>query len=116
MKKLIVAAAIAMATSTASAWEHAQNPDRFPSFGITYSGQAEEGDYKLLGASQDVESTTRSLILDTRLPLSSSFTLSLGLGSTGENYKGKENASFNADELDTKGGVFFISGRYYFNR
>jgi len=67
--------------------EFPKNPDRFPSFGITLESQSLEGDFKSPSApafgSQDVESTSRRLTFDTRLPLSNSFTLNLALGLVG---------------------------------
>jgi hypothetical protein len=116
MKKVLFAVAILTSTFPVFGWEHPNNPDRFPSLGLSYTGIAEDGDYKTQGFSQDIESSSAALILDTRLPLSNSFTLSLGLGATGTNVKGESNAVFDADELDTSGGLFTISGRYYFNK
>lgn len=116
MRKFILIVIIIAATSPAFAWEHPNNPDRFPSLGLSYTGVSEDGDYKTQGFSQDIESSSGALILDTRLPLSNSFTLSVGLGAVGTNVKGESNAVFAADELDTSGGLFTISGRYYFNK
>lgn len=115
VKSVLVVTAL-IAPTALFAWEHPQNPDRFPSLGFTYTGISEEGEYETLGFRQDIESKSGLLLLDTRLPLSNSFTLSVGLGATGTRVKGEDNAAFNADDLDTSGGLFTISGRYYFNK
>lgn len=114
LKKLMILSLI-LSPSLSFAWEHPQNPDRFPSLGLTLDGTSASGDYTTAGFKQDVDSETSEILLDTRLPLSNSFTLSIGLGATGTTFKGKENPNFFSSETKTNGGHFFITGRYYFN-
>jgi hypothetical protein len=117
MKRFLsIVSLLAMVPASSFAWEHPKNPDRFPSIGFTYSSTAEEGEMKTQGATQDVETAGGALVLDTRLPLSNSFTLNVGLGLTASTVEGKDNQYFYGSETDTKGGTFFIGGRYYFNK
>jgi len=116
LKAVAVSCLALSLASSASAWEKAKNPDRFPSIGLTYTGIAEDGEYKTLGFTQDTELLSRSLVLDTRLPLSDSFTLNLGLGTTASEIEGEESAAFNADEFESSGALFTVGGRFYFNR
>ena len=116
LSKLLLVVITMLVPSASFAWEHPMNPDRFPSLGFTYSGSAEDGEFTSAGTRQDVEVVSGGLFLDTRLPLSNSFTLSFGLGAVGSNVKGKDSPTLFSSESDTSGGSFFISGRYYFNR
>jgi len=54
-------------------------------------------------------------IIDTRLPISNSFTLDLALGSVSNSYKSDETAGFDSTKYEGKGGYFKIGARYYFN-
>jgi hypothetical protein len=116
MKTLIAIAALLLSPVVSSAWEFQKNPDRFPSLGLTYTGTEEDGDYNALQSFQDVEGKRKSLILDTRLPLSNSFTLSLGFGKASTHVIGLESPYYNANDLNTSGTTMVISGRYYFSR
>lgn len=116
MKKFILAAML-LAPTAGYCWEFPKNPDRFPSLGFNYTGVAETGNIKATNnEGQDLETKSGALVLDTRMPLSDSFTLYLGIGATSSNIKGKESSSLLANETDTSGGLFTIGGRYYFNR
>lgn len=115
MKKIIMLL-LFVTPSLSHAWEVPKNPDRFPSLGLTYTGVSETGDYNIQGYKQDVETTNRSLIADLRLPLATSFTLSIGVGGTHSEVLGKENFNFYGSKTDTSGGLFTISGRFYFNQ
>lgn len=114
MKKLMFAVALLLPT-VGFCWEHPKNPDRFPSVGFSLSGSAEDGDYKTQGVSQDLESKGSSLFVDTRLPLSNSFTLSVGLGTTKSTVDAKDNPFFFGSKSQLSGSVFSIGGRFYFN-
>jgi len=100
--------------------EFPKNPDRFPSFGITLESQSLEGDFKSPSApafgSQDVESTSRRLTFDTRLPLSNSFTLNLALGLVGGEAEAEETSLLHSAKTEQDGTYFRIGARYYFNR
>lgn len=115
MKKTFFTVSLLLAPIIVSAREYPNNPDRFPSLGLTYTGESGTGQYKTLGVSQDLSTAANTLILDTRLPLSSSFTLSLALGGTGTSVKAEPNAFFTDAKTDSSNGFFTISGRYYFN-
>ena len=116
MFRLFIALSLVVIPSLSFAWEHPKNPDRFPSLGLTYAANALEGDFASAGTSQDIESESSELLIDTRLPLSDSFTLSVGLGGVSTNTKGKDSPTLFSSETDASGGSFVISGRWYFNR
>lgn len=122
MKKLIALfmVAVVIGVVKCNAWEYPQNPDRFPSIGLNLSGENGTGDVKYpsmpaLG-SQDLSGTSSAFILDTRLPLSNSFTLNLALGGTSSELKGDANATFESSKQTMSGGIFNIGVRYYFNK
>ncbi len=119
MKKLIVASLIAASSTIAHAWEHPLNPDRFPSIGASLSGSSTGGDASYPSApfvgSQNVEHNTGMFVVDTRLPLSNSFTLGLAVGSISQKTTVDETPNLDSQKFDGRGGYFSISGRYYFN-
>ena len=102
------------------AGEHPLNPDRFPSIGLSLSGQGVSGDQTFPSApgvgAQDREDSLGMFIIDTRLPLSNSFTLELALGSVSYLEESKETVSLNSAKFDGTGGYFKIGARWYFNK
>lgn len=118
MKKWIVAGAFVLAAGAAQAREFALNPDRFPSIGLSLEGEGYEGETKFpsAGLKQDSEFGYSRLTIDTRLPLSNSFTLELALGSVGRRYEADETPFLDSVDERQGGGYFRIGGRYYFNR
>ncbi|MBK8871976.1 MAG: hypothetical protein IPN19_13320 [Elusimicrobia bacterium] len=45
MKRVMLAGLIAaLGVGTGNAWEHPQNPDRYPSIGLELAGQSTDGD------------------------------------------------------------------------
>lgn len=120
MKKIIFAAILVTLTSTFSfAWECPKNPDRFPSIGLSLSGQAASADQSYpsfpTGGSQNREDSVGMFILDTRLPLSNSFTLDFAIGSMHVKQTLDETATLDSQKYDANGGYFKIGARYYFN-
>src|SRR5512143_1402696 len=109
MKTFIYVAVLLLSSAVAHAWEYPQNPDRFPSVGFGVQGNFGTGHSSLGPFSIDSHITGVSPQIDTRLPLSNSFTLSLNAGygaSTGRSSSSKSTSD---------SGFFGIHGRYYFN-
>lgn len=115
MLKKLIAVSFLLLPSTVLAWEHPLNPDRFPSVGLSYEGATMEGEIKTQGVGQDTEIRTGLLLLDARLPMSNSFTLELGIGSSAMELEAKESPFFFAGENKTTGAFTRIGARYYFN-
>jgi len=122
MKKLVAVLGLVTVVSVVNcgAWEYPQNPDRFPSIGLNLTGESMAGEVKspsfpALG-SQDIEGTDSTLVLDTRLPLSNSFTLNIALGGTRNETKYKQTPTQDSAEIKGDGGIFSIGCRYYFNK
>ena len=109
MKKLICALVLLLSAATAHAWEYPQNPDRFPSVGFGVQGNAGTGQSSSGPFSQDFHVTGVSPQIDTRLPLSNSFTLTLNAGYAASTTR----THFSKSTVDS--GAFAIQGRYYFN-
>jgi hypothetical protein len=120
MKRAILAGLLAaLGVGISNAWEHPQNPDRFPSIGLELAGQSTDGDWNSpsipSAGKQNVEINSSIFILDTRLPLSKSFTLSLALGTTASESKADATPVLASEKLEQSGGYFSIGARYYFN-
>ena len=102
------------------AGEHPLNPDRFPSIGLSLSGQGVSGDQTFPSApgvgALNREDSLGMFVIDTRLPLSNSFTLELALGSVSYLEESDESAFFNSSKFDASGGYFRIVARWYFNK
>jgi len=118
--RLAILAFVALGSSQAWGWEYPNNPDRFPSVGLSLSGQSVSGEVSYPSAPgagvQNAELSTGLFILDTRLPLSNSFTLNLALGSAAYAEKYEATQSLNSKKFESKsGGYFSIGARYYFN-
>lgn len=118
MKKIVLVAFAMAIASPMAAVEHPLNPDRFPSIGLSYEGFGSEGELEVRGTAfkQDVEESTAFLILDSRLPLSNSFTLDIAFGLVGARSELKETPALFGQETTQGGGYFRLGARYYFNR
>lgn len=109
MKTFICVAVLLLSSGVADAWEYPQNPDRFPSIGFGVAGNAGSGQSSSGPFSTNFHFSGVSPAIDTVLPLSNSFSLTLNVGygaSTTRSSSGKSTS-------DT--GFFGIHGRYYFN-
>lgn len=117
MKKLILALSLALAPSIIKA-EHANNPDRFTSLGLIYTGEALTGDNRAPAGpfSQDVDITKGSLGLDLRVPTSDSWTLNFGLAAVGQTIDFKDSPTLFGNKIETTGASVTIGARYYFNK
>lgn len=121
MKKRIVLILVgsALLSAAAQAWEHPANPDRFPSIGFSLQGYGTRSDVTVPSApgagKQESEDAIAFLILDTRLPLSDSFTLDLAIGSVGVKGTSQTTSAFLGTDVEGSGGYFRIGGRFYFN-
>jgi opacity protein-like surface antigen len=118
MKKTIIASLLVLCAAAAQAREYALNPDRVPSIGLSLEGEGFEGEtkYPSAGVKQDSELGYSRLTIDTRLPLSNSFTLELALGSVGRRFQADATPFIDSVDEKMNGGYFRIGGRYYFNR
>ena len=123
MKKIIYVAVLSLSSVVAHAWEYPQNPDRFPSVGFGVQGNIGSGESKTnstgfsrsTGSSRDFDVRGVSPHIDTRLPLSDSFTLSLNAGFTESTTKTHAVRSSPSSKSSVNSGVFGVEGRYYFN-
>ena len=109
MKTFIYVAVLLLSSAVAHAWEYPQNPDRFPSVGFGVQGNFGTGHSSSDGFSTDSHFSGVSPEIDTVLPLSNSFSLSLNAGYGASTSR----SSFGKSTSDS--GFFGIHGRYYFN-
>lgn len=120
MKKIILVVVLCSVPVVVNGWEFPKNPDRFPSVGLALSGQSLSGDQSSPSnpsvGSQGYETSIAMLAIDTRLPLSNSFTLDLALGSVSSDASADETIHLNSAKADATGGYFRIGARWYFNR
>lgn len=121
MKKIAaVVVMVVMYTSGLFAWEFSQNPDRFPSVGVTLYGEGSDGEASYPSApaigNQDVEYSEGRFSVDTRLPVSNSLSLNFELGTIKNTAKAKETLFLDSQNVDTKGAFIAIGARYYFNK
>ncbi|MGQ0644593.1 MAG: hypothetical protein ACT4O3_03780 [Elusimicrobiota bacterium] len=121
MKKLILAVGLAAGlAASVQAAEWPENPDRFPSVGLNYTGIFQSGDtkYDLIAggsASQDLSIDENYLVADLRLPVSNRMTLTGGLGFAGFMGELTKNAAAGADgqEQDATGVLVNLGVRFY---
>ena len=75
MKKMLIVAVMLLGQVARADWEFKENPDKYPSLGLNYTGSYLN--YPVLNETV----TQKSLVADARLPISEHFTLYLGIGS-----------------------------------
>jgi hypothetical protein len=94
-----------------------ENPDRFPSIGINYTGSFASGEGKAMAsgisATQDIEVAQGTFALDTRIPVSRSITLNGALGFYGYTDKAKETLLLAGQESNLGGLFLNIGVRFY---
>jgi hypothetical protein len=109
MKTFIYVTVLLLSSTVAHAWEYPQNPDRFPSVGFGVQGSAGTGQSSSRSFSTISHFTGVSPEIDTVLPLSNSFTLSLNAG------YGASTSRSSSSKSTSDSGFFGVHGRYYFN-
>ena len=117
MIKIIVAVLLCAGSINAFAGTFSDNPDHATSIGINYTGVATSGDLTLksggISASQDAETTSGALVIDTRIPVSQNVTLNAALGFVGFNATADETALLDGGESDESGMLFNVGVRFY---
>ena len=117
--KRFVALMMLLAAPTASlkAAQFEGNPDRMPSIGLNWAGSAEEGESTVFGggssAKQNVEVSNGAFVLDLRLPVSNSVTLSAAIGSSVTTVEAPETPLLFGQKSETDGVGFSLGVRFY---
>jgi hypothetical protein len=117
MKRLMLAAGLLMAAGIAGAGERPGNPDKFPSIGVFYTGQAMGGDSTFtssgLSTTQDATLRTGILSVDARFPVSNSVTLQGAIGTSWLTIDAEETSLLNGRKDDLGGLQFSFGARFY---
>lgn len=121
MRLFALAVLLVVLTTTPSfADEFERNPDRFPSIGLNLSFGGEKGTTEIedgfLSADQDTEIGIFRLTLDTRVPVSNSWTLYGALSLTGTAVEMDETFDLAGSNTETGGITINLGARYYFNK
>lgn len=116
---LCVLGIVMLEAGSAFAGGFENNPDRYPSIGLSLGLLGLSGDSSIKGAGvsdQDVESGTFDITIDTIIPVSPSLSLFGAFSLIGQNTTGKENADFFESETDLSGFGLRLGARMYFNQ
>lgn len=118
MKKLmLMVMLVGLSRVTARAAVYEGNPDKMPSIGLNLGGVSESGTSKATAsgasASQDMTVSSGHLVLDLRLPVSNSVTLSAAIGSVSTTVKAEETPILFGNDGKTSGVSFDVGVRFY---
>lgn len=118
MNKIMLALLVGfMAVVSVRAEGYEGNPDKIPSIGLNLGGSSESGDSTLKSAgtfaSQNMDVTTGHLVLDLRLPVSNSVTLSAAVGSLTTKVTAEETPLLFGNDSKTNGYDFEVGIRFY---
>jgi len=124
MQKLIIIllSAITLVASISGrvhAGSFEDNPDRYPSIGLSIGLQGLAGQSEIKGAGlsdQDVSSGIFDITLDSTIPVSPSVSFFGAFSLIGESVKYKENSDFFESQTDAAGFGLRLGARLYFNR
>jgi len=99
--------------------EYADNPDRFPSLGISIGLAGGSGTSELtavgLSAKQDTTFGASDITADFHLPVTNSVTLFGALSLLGQQEKFDETAQLAGQKIDFSGAAIRLGARIYFN-
>ena len=117
MKRLLMAGfLLGVFAGVAQAWPE-DNPDKYPSIGLSYTGIETEGDLTYMSsgfsARQDVESSLGIIMVDARFPVSRNITLHGGIGSVGTEATAKETNLLDGGKNDESGVAVNLGIRFY---
>jgi hypothetical protein len=125
MKKLIGLLLLAVAAPAHAVWEFPSNPDRFPSFGVKFSGQHLDGERHemdspnpLLSRDQvgPINSTYQTFGGDFRLPFNESATVTFGIDSIrATSHFTRQDAVYHEKQTQ-EGWNYSVGLRVYINR
>lgn len=118
MKKIILALLVGLISRvTARAEVYEGNPDKMPSIGLNLGGTSESGDSIVKGsgssATQNMNVSSGHLVLDLRLPVSNSVTLSAAIGSVATKVTADETPLLFGNDTKTNGLAFDVGIRFY---
>lgn len=117
MKKSSLLLLVFFLGGIASAGEYSGNPDRMPSVGLNFAGNAEDGDVTVFGSSasakQDVKAANAAFIVDLRMPISNSVTITGAIGSIASRFEAPETTLLLGQKSETSGISFSVGIRFY---
>lgn len=117
MKKYIMAGLLLASSVTVYAWEFPNNPDRYPSLGLNFSGQSLEGEREFVAgpqsAKQDGIYESGMLVLDGKFPVSNRITLNAAIGASSIRWGYDETPLLNFEENENSGTYFNLGIRFY---
>lgn len=118
MKKFMLALVlVGLSRVTARAEVYEGNPDRMPSIGLNLGGVSESGNSTVKGggasAVQDMTVSSGHLVLDLRLPVSNSVTLSAAIGSVSTKVTAEETPILFGNDAKSNGLSFDVGVRFY---
>ena len=110
-----------IAASPVLAADEPQNPDRYPSVGLTLRVGGVSGDSTVVNTAssfnekQNISEGRRELELDGRFPVSPSLTLTPALTLVGIRAKSDETGPLDGHDVSEGGFILSLGMRYYFN-
>jgi len=125
MKKrvLLVVLFLLVLSNNVSARGFVNNPDRFPSVGLSFGFSSLGGDASFPNSNVTpvavpigVDTQTKDLTLDFRLPVSHSLTIFGGISVIRDNLDIDGNSAFEEQHRDLDGYGVRFGARFYFNR
>ncbi len=121
IKIAVMVALIIISSSTSFAGGFINNPDRYPSIGLSVGmTDLEGGNTETIGATfseaQETTLKTQDLTLDLRLPVSQEWTLFSAFSFFSQELTRDGTTALNGVNRDLDGFGFRVGARYYFNR
>jgi hypothetical protein len=106
--------------SSANLWARdwpADNPDRYPSIGLSYLGLFQTGDLSFMTGtgttSQDIDNTDNRIFADVRFPMTDSVTLTGGVGYAAAQATADETSTLSGQDQDLSGFLVGVGVRFY---
>lgn len=121
IKIAVMVALIIISSSTSFAGGFINNPDRYPSIGLSVGmtdleGGNTETNTTLFTEAQETTLKTQDLTLDLRLPVSQEWTLFSAFSFFSKKLTHDETTALHGVNRDLDGFGFRVGARYYFNR